>query len=153
MQKGASPLDLGIQQVSVPEFTSVPTTLDARYVENKDDRWIHTIWIETLASHVSSTQIVGAIRHNPRCSRRNIPIVRSRQGGIGRDVSMFAEVKFLVSMMMILTSSTDQPTSENGDQREGGCSKKCHCSNYPILDSIRLTTDRLSCKFKNVVRK
>lgn len=66
---------------------------------------------------------------------------------------MFAEVKSLVSIMMILTSSTDQPTSEKDDQREGGCSKNCHGSNYAMLDSIRLDTDCLCCNIKNVLRK
>lgn len=48
---------------------------------------------------------MDTVRQHPCFADRNIPIVRSHQGGVVGGLS--PEV-----MMMILTSSTDQPSSE-----------------------------------------
>lgn len=85
---------------------------------NEHERGILTIWIEAFAAHVSSTQIIDALRQNPSSTGRSIPIVWSHQGGIGRYVDLAVEVRFLVTIimvLMVLTSGADQPSREKDD--------------------------------------
>ena len=85
-----------------------------------------TVWIETFAAHVSSTQVVGATRHNPSRTGRYISIVRSQERGVRRYVGLKrTEMKLGMSAIEIRVCF-DQPRGEKEHQGENKCLRGRH---------------------------